>query len=74
MKGMDGKITRRKLLRGSSAAALCAGAIDAQTAAAVPQTAEEELKLAQKRTKGNVERLAKFPLPMSTEPAFQFRA
>jgi hypothetical protein len=74
MKGMDGKITRRKLLRGSPAAALWGGALDAQTAVAVPQTAEEELKMAQKRTKGNVERLAKFSLPMSTEPAFQFRA
>ena len=74
MKGMDGKITRRRLLRGSPAAALWGSALDAQTTAAVPQSAEEELKLARKRTQGNVERLAKFPLPMSTEPAFQFRA
>ena len=72
MKGMDGKISRRKLLSGSPAA-LLGNRLDAQTAAAVPQTAEEEFKLAQKRTQGNIDRLAKFPLPMSTEPAFQFR-
>ena len=74
MKGMDAKITRRRLLRGSPVVALWGSALEAQTISAVPETPEEELKLARKRTQDNVETLAKFPLPMATEPAFQFKA
>jgi hypothetical protein len=43
--------------------------------AAAPQvpTREEELRAAQQRRTSNAETLAKFKVPMATEPAFTFR-
>ena len=59
------KFTRRKL-----AAALLAPAAAAQT----PAPPVDEAHAARDRIKANAEQLAKVDLPMSTEPAFQFKA
>jgi len=47
------------------------------TAPAVPAqitTAPEDLTAARERVKGNGAELAKFSIPMATEPAFAFKA
>ena len=62
------KLTRRQL-----ASTLAAGAALAQTPAGPPSTPEAELQAARDRLKANVVRLAAEPVPMTTEPAFQFR-
>ena len=59
------KITRRKL-----AAVLAAPAALAQT----PSPSTDPLQVAKDRIKANGEALAKVSIPMSTEPAFQFKA
>jgi hypothetical protein len=59
------KLTRRAL-----ATAVLAPAALAQTTAAP----EDELKAARDRIKAYGETLAKVEIPMSTEPAFQFKA
>jgi hypothetical protein len=67
---MNQKITRRRLAAAAigSAAALRA----AQTPAAAPP---EDLNTAAKeQLRKNSEALGKTPLPMSTEPAFSFKA
>jgi len=67
------KLTRRQLV-----AALAPAAALAQTVApsqtATPANPADELKAAQARLKANSEALAKLPVPMETEPAFQFKA
>ena len=66
------KITRRKL-----AATLAApGLVRAIPSAATAQTAAptEPLEAAKARIKANSDALAKQDVPMSTEPAFQFKA
>ncbi|HWB86826.1 MAG TPA: hypothetical protein VG675_21960 [Bryobacteraceae bacterium] len=63
------QITRREL-----AAALTSGAALAQTAPINPATSDEALKAAQERLRANSRRLAQDEVPMSTEPAFQFKA
>jgi hypothetical protein len=62
------KLTRRQL-----ASTLGAGAALAQTPARSPSTPEIELQAARDRVKANVDRLAAEPVPMTIEPAFQFR-
>lgn len=57
------KITRRELV-----SVLAPAAVLAQ-----PQTPEDPLAAAKARVKAGSEALAKLELPMSTEPAFQFR-
>lgn len=42
--------------------------------AQTPAAAEDDLKAARDRIKANGEALAKVEIPMSTEPAFQFKA
>lgn len=62
------KLTRRQL-----ASALTAGVALAQT----PQPAaspDAELQAARDRVKANVTRLSALAVPMSVEPAFQFKA
>jgi hypothetical protein len=39
-----------------------------------PQSPDDELKAARESNRQNSEQLAKFPLPMSTEPAARFKA
>jgi hypothetical protein len=62
------RLTRREL-----AAALVTGAAAAQTQSSPAGTPRDELQAARERNRNNVDALAKVPLPMSTEPAFQFK-
>lgn len=63
------KLTRREL-----AAALTAGTALAQTPSQPPVTAEEALRAARDQQKAATTRLASQTVPMTTEPAFQFKA
>ena len=64
------KITRRSL----AASAVASAAALAQTPTPAPAASDEELlQAAREQVKRNGEALAKFPLPMATEPAFQFK-
>jgi hypothetical protein len=66
---MSAKLTRRQL------AGLSATALLAQTPnQPAPQSAEEELKAARDQNRQVADQLAKFPLPMATEPAAHFKA
>jgi len=62
----------RKLTRRQLAAALASATAMAQTQPGAP--AEDLLATARDRMKANGEALAKQPVPMATEPAFQFKA
>jgi hypothetical protein len=62
------KLTRRQL-----AAALVSAAAAAQTRTA-PASPPDDLQAARDRIKANGETLARQVIPMSTEPAFQFKA
>jgi hypothetical protein len=65
------KFTRREIATALSASAV----LRAQTPVGpLPQNAEEELKAARDSLRQNSEQLAKFPLPMPTEPAVRFKA
>jgi hypothetical protein len=69
---MATQITRREL-----AAVMAAPALAAQTpspAAPTPPDPGDELKAARDQNRQNQEQLAKFPLPMATEPATHFKA
>jgi hypothetical protein len=67
---MRTKLTRRQL-----AAALSVPALLAQAPSPpLPQNADEELKAARDQNRQVAEQLAKFPLPMATEPATHFKA
>ncbi len=64
------KFTRREIATALSASA----ALLAQAPALpIPQNPDEELKAARESLRENSEQLAKFPLPMSTEPAAHFK-
>jgi hypothetical protein len=73
--GTQVKFTRREIAAAlSTSAALLAQAPSPpppQTAALSP---DDELKAARESNRQNSEQLAKFPLPMSTEPAARFKA
>lgn len=62
------KLTRREL-----ASALAAGTVLAQ-APAQPPTPEAELEAARGQLKATLARVSAHPVPMTTEPAFQFKA
>jgi hypothetical protein len=62
------KLTRRKL----AAALVSATAVAAQQPQAAPAPADD-LKTARDRMQANAAALAATPLPMATEPAFQFK-
>jgi len=72
------KLTRRKLatavLVPAAAAALSQAAQTAQTPPALPRNPDEEMKAARDRVKAMGDALAQQPVPMATEPAFQFKA
>ncbi len=53
---------------------MLAGAGAAARLAAQAPSREQELETARKRRLANAETLAKFDLPMATEPAFIFRS
>ncbi len=64
-------MTRRQL----AAAAVATAAGLAQTPPSTPSDSPEALlQSAREQVKRNSEALGKFPLPMATEPAFQFKA
>jgi hypothetical protein len=64
------KFTRRQL-----AAALSTSAVLlAQAPAPLPSNPDEELKAVKDTLRQNSEQLAKFDLPMATEPAVHFKA
>jgi hypothetical protein len=66
---MNEKITRRQL------SGVAAGSLVAVTAIAqVPAPAQDFDSAARESHKQNSEALAKFDIPMSLEPAFQFKA
>jgi hypothetical protein len=65
------KFTRRALVAGLSTSA----ALLAQTPSLpLPSNGDEELKAVKDTIQQNSQALAKFDLPMSTEPAVHFRA
>jgi hypothetical protein len=63
------KLTRRQLAT-ALAPAMALAKTAAQPTAAAP---DEELRAARNRVKTNGETLAGQPVPMATEPAFQFK-
>jgi hypothetical protein len=71
------KFTRREIATALSASAVLAAQAPApQNPAQNPevQNPEAELKAARDSIRQNADQLAKFPLPMSTEPAVRFKA
>lgn len=69
------KLSRRNLLAlAGTGAALMEAAAQAQDAQPAPATPEARLAAAREDNRQSAERLAKFDIPMSTEPAFSFRA
>ena len=64
------KLTRRKL----AATLVSATALSAQQTQPPPAVAADDLQTARDRLKANAAALAATPLPMATEPAFQFKA
>jgi hypothetical protein len=67
---MSTKLTRREL-----AAALSTSAVLlAQAPTPLPSNPDEELKAVKDTLQQNFQQLAKFDLPMSTEPAVHFKA
>lgn len=68
---MNGKITRRRLAAATLGSGVALRAAHAQTPAPAP-TADPNA--AREQVHKHSETLAKFDLPMSTEPAFQFKA
>ncbi len=66
------KLTRRELVVAAGAIG-AAGAL-AQTPPTQPQGARDFAKEARDNVQHNGETLAKFGIPMATEPAFQFKA
>jgi hypothetical protein len=65
------KLTRRQLAAAVSASTAL---LAQQPPAPLPQNPEEELKAAREQLRQASEALAKFDLPMSTEPAVHFKA
>jgi hypothetical protein len=65
------RFTRRQV----ATALVTSAALTAQSPnAPLPQNSDEELQAARNSVHQNLERLAKFPLPMATEPAVHFKA
>jgi len=68
---MSSKITRRQLAAAVSASATL---LAQQAPPPLPQNADEELKAVRDQNQQNAAQLAKFELPMATEPAAHFKA
>jgi hypothetical protein len=64
------KFTRRELALAVSTSAV----LLAQASAQLPSNPDEELKAVKDTIRQNSEQLAKFDLPMATEPAVHFKA
>ena len=77
----SGKLTRRQWAAAlgsaaalTSAAGLTSGAEQAQTPQQPAPSPEAELQAARDQVKANVTALLEIEVPMTTEPAFQFKA
>ena len=69
------KLTRRKLATVLGSATLSAAGLPGIGAfAQTPSPVEDLLKTARDRMQANAKAVADHPVPMSTEPAFQFKA
>jgi hypothetical protein len=69
------KFTRREIATAlSTSAALLAQTPSPPPPQNAPLSPDDELKAARESNRQNSEQLAKFPLPMSTEPAAHFKA
>ena len=73
------KLTRREIATALSATAVLLGQTPAPPLPQSPPqnpplSSDDELKAARDSNRQNSEQLAKFPLPMSTEPAAHFKA
>lgn len=66
------KFTRREIA--TSALSASAALLAQAPAPPIPQNPDDELKAARESLRQNSEQLAKFPLPMYTEPAAHFKA
>jgi hypothetical protein len=65
------RFTRRQV----ATALVTSAALTAQSPnAPVPRNSDEELEAARNSVRQNLEQLAKFPVPMATEPAVHFKA
>jgi hypothetical protein len=72
--GTKVKFTRREIAAAlSTSAALLAQAPSPPPPQNAPLSPDDELKAARESNRQNSEQLAKFPLPMSTEPAVHFK-
>jgi hypothetical protein len=69
---MKTRLTRRELAAVALASA-AVGRIEGQTARGPQPTADEDFKAAEQRIRDNSTSLAAVPVPMATEPAFQFK-
>jgi hypothetical protein len=67
---MSTKLTRRELAMAVSTSAV----LIAQAPAPLPSNPDEESKAVKESIQQNLQQLAKFDFPMSTEPAVHFRA
>ena len=65
------KLTRRQI---AAAIAAASTGVSTAVAAAQAQPAADDLTAARDRVKATANALSSVPLPMSTEPAFQFKA
>jgi len=65
------KFTRREI---ATALSTSAALLAQSPSPPLPQNPDDELKAARESNRQNSEQLAKFPLPMSTEPAAHFKA
>ena len=70
MADMKAVISRRQL---AAALLIPASSVLPAQETAAPLSAEKELEAARDRIRQNVASLKAYPLPMSTEPAFQFK-
>jgi hypothetical protein len=64
----------KKLTRRNLAGAVLSAAAAARAAGQTQPAAEDDLKLARERLKATADVLSRREIPMSTEPAFQFKA
>jgi hypothetical protein len=72
---MKKKITRRRLMAVSITAAVSAAAASAQTARGQDNPSQADLaKATREQNQRAGDLLAKFEIPLATEPAFQFKA
>jgi hypothetical protein len=71
---MSERITRRQLAGAAVASAVVSVSVASVSVAQVPVTGQDFDRAARESHRENSEVLAKFEIPMSVEPAFQFKA